>query len=161
MKTTVKTLFVALLFMAPLLISAQDSTRKKLTPMEKEAKRKDLKALKVKFITEKLSLTSTESAAFWPMYNKYDEKKTALRKRQHEFKKANRAKKALTDAEIEKVVDAQILHKENMVRLDREFHNELKKTLPIKKVLAYYKAEKLFKKEVMNKMRKRKRKGTK
>ena len=47
MKTTVKTLFVALLFMAPLLISAQDSTRKKLTPMEKEAKRKELKALKV------------------------------------------------------------------------------------------------------------------
>ena len=48
-----------------------------------------------------------------------------------------------------------------MVNLDQRFHEELKKALPIKKVMAYYKAERHFKREVMKKFRKGKHKGKK
>ena len=37
-------------------------------------KREQIKALKVAFITNELSLTSEEAAAFWPLYNAYDNK---------------------------------------------------------------------------------------
>ena len=41
-----------------------------------------IKSLKVAFITEKLDLSSAEAQTFWPIYNDYQEKRAALRKKE-------------------------------------------------------------------------------
>ena len=51
---------------------AQDS------PLRK--KKEQIKSLKVAFITSELSLTSEESAKFWPIYNAYEEKQQDIKK---------------------------------------------------------------------------------
>ncbi|MEP4946352.1 MAG: hypothetical protein ABJU26_02325, partial [Flavobacteriaceae bacterium] len=43
-----------------------------------------IKTLKVAYITEKISLTSEEAQSFWPVYNDYEEKKHALRKKERD-----------------------------------------------------------------------------
>ena len=40
-----------------------------------------IKAQKIAFITEKLSLTSEEAQEFWPIYNEIEAKKETLRKK--------------------------------------------------------------------------------
>ena len=42
-------------------------------------KKEQIKALKVGFITNELSLTSEEATRFWPIYNAYDDKQFELR----------------------------------------------------------------------------------
>jgi len=64
MKKTV--LFLITLFFISFFAYAQQST----TKSPREAK---IKALKIAFITEELSLTSNEAEKFWPVYNKFDE----------------------------------------------------------------------------------------
>lgn len=44
-----------------------------------QSPKEKIKALKVAFITSELSLTSTESEKFWPVYNAYDEKQFDLK----------------------------------------------------------------------------------
>lgn len=44
-----------------------------------DEKREKIKALKTAFITTELSLSSEESAKFWPIYNAFDDKQFELR----------------------------------------------------------------------------------
>ena len=103
MKNFTKIMLVTLLFVGSM--SAVAQTGKRLNVQEKESKRKELKALKVNYLTEKLSLTEAEAKVFWPIYEKYEEKKSTLRKEMHEFRKSHQAKQPTEYGEIEKMVD--------------------------------------------------------
>lgn len=46
---------------------------------QNDEKREKIKALKTAFITTELSLSSEESAKFWPIYNAFDDKQFELR----------------------------------------------------------------------------------
>ncbi|WP_284652994.1 sensor of ECF-type sigma factor [Flavobacterium terrisoli] len=43
-------------------------------------KKEQIKAMKVAYITNELSLTSDEAAKFWPLYNAFEEKQQEIRK---------------------------------------------------------------------------------
>jgi len=43
-------------------------------------KKEQIKAMKVAYITNELSLTSDEAAKFWPLYNAFEEKQHEIRK---------------------------------------------------------------------------------
>lgn len=43
-------------------------------------KKEQIKAMKVAYITNELSLTSDEAAKFWPLYNAFEEKQHKIRK---------------------------------------------------------------------------------
>lgn len=47
---------------------------------QQESKHEKLEALKIAFITEKLSLTTKEAQNFWPVYNEYSQKIEKIRK---------------------------------------------------------------------------------
>src|SRR4051812_6767456 len=63
-------------------------------------KKEQLKAVKVAFITEQLSLTSDEAEKFWPIYNAFDDKQFALRK-----EKLDAFRKRMDDDAIDKMTD--------------------------------------------------------
>ena len=42
-------------------------------------KKEKIKALKIAFISQKLSLTTEQAEKFWPIYNKYEDKIVALK----------------------------------------------------------------------------------
>lgn len=136
-----------LLFLFSLFTFAQDS---------KEDKKEQIRALKVGFITNELSLTTDEAAKFWPLYNAYDDRQYELKNRKM---KAIKAK--LSDDALEKMSEkdasallAQMESVDNeLYQVRRKLINSLKDVLPAVKILKLKKAEDDFKKKLLQQYR--------
>ncbi len=135
-----------------------------LTYAQKGEKRKIIKekieSQKVAFITQQLALTTDEAKVFWPVYNEYEAKKETLTK---EFREVNKPLKdkgldQMTNEEASAFIDNQFVHAQKMLDLKKEYVAKFKKVIPVKKVATLQKAEKEFKKDLVKKVRER-RKG--
>lgn len=104
-----------------------------------------IKAEKISFFTEKLSLTSTEAQAFWPVYNEFEKKRFEIQRQIHEFERMPDDKFAnLTDSEVEKMMSNYIGSFEKEALLLKEYNKQFLKVLPNKKVLMMYRTENQF-----------------
>lgn len=122
------------------------------------SKRERLEALKVAYLTDKLSLTPEEAQQFWPLYNELDEKMRNI----HRQLRGNRsdAKQnfdSMSDADVSKAIDKQLELEQQEINLKREYNERFKKVLPIKKVARLYAAEHGFRKELLDRAKDRDR----
>ena len=116
--------------------------------------REKIKAQRVAFITERLSLTSEEAQRFWPVYNEFTDQFEAIKRLQKDNRMlANDKLAVMTDKEIEKSLSDELLHQQQMVDLQRKYQLELAKVIPVKKIAMLYKAERDFKLQLLKKMR--------
>jgi DNA-binding MarR family transcriptional regulator len=114
----------------------------------------DIEAMKVAFITKKLSLTPEEAQSFWPVYNAYSDKLKELRKkRRQDMKTAQGNVDEMSDKEVEAAVDNEITFRQKELDLQKEYHAKFKTVLPIKKVAKLYSAEEQFKKVLLDKLK--------
>lgn len=114
-----------------------------------ETKRDRIAAMKVAFITRKLSLTSEEAKVFWPIYDQYHTELQTLRKSKKAEPRTLEDLAGVPDREVERMVDDEIILKQNELDLQKKYHTEFKKVLPIRKVASLYKAEEEFKRELL------------
>ncbi len=115
-----------------------------------------IEAMKIGFITKRLSLTAEEAQRFWPIYNRFVDEQEKLRK----TTKANLIEEladpsALSDAEAEKALQEMLLFKSNEAELIRKYTNEFKKVIPVQKVVMLFKAEIEFKRELLKQLKER------
>ncbi len=112
-------------------------------------KRDKIEALRVSFISSKVTLTTQEAQLFWPMYNDYNDKVDNLKKsfRQQFVKDVDF--NALSDKEAEAYLIAELLVKQKEYELSKEYYERFKKILPIKKIALIRRAEEDFKKELI------------
>jgi len=104
-----------------------------------------IKAEKISFFTEKLSLTSAEAQAFWPVYNEFEKKRFDIQRQIHEFEHMPDEKFAsLSDSEIEKMINNYVGSFEKEALLLKEYNKQFLKVLPKKKVLMMYRTENQF-----------------
>ena len=54
-----------------------------MAAQNRDGHRERIRALKTAHITEGLNLTAKEAEKFWPVYNKYDEERRKLHRREH------------------------------------------------------------------------------
>lgn len=118
---------------------------------------KKIETMKVGFFTNHLNLTPEEAKVFWPVYN---QKQNELRELQKsKFKTMQKAKvnfNTLSDAELTKMVDDLMDYKEKELQIEKKYHKEFKKALPIRKVALLYHAENKFKKILLNQIQDKK-----
>lgn len=112
------------------------------------SKKEALEAIKVGIITKKLALTPDEAKVFWPIYNLYEDELTTIRKKRKEEKNTDDVA-SLNDKEVEKIVDGEILFRQQELDIIKKYHAQFKKILPIKKVALLYKAQDEYKKELL------------
>jgi len=101
-------------------------------------KKEQVKALKVGFITNELSLTTEEAAKFWPIYNTFEDKQYELKNRKMKAIKAN-----MNDDSLEKMSEkdasallAQMESTENeLYQIRKKLISSLKEILPATKIL--------------------------
>lgn len=118
-----------------------------------EEKREKIEAMKVSFITQKIDLSSKEAQVFWPIYNDYADKLQALRKQKRKEQKSTRADiDAMTDAEVEQLIDSEIQLKMQEAELAKEYHSKYKQVIGTKKVAKLYRAEEDFKRELLKQL---------
>lgn len=121
--------------------------------------RDKIKAFKIAYITEKLSLTSTEAEKFWPVYNDFDEKRRELFwQEKKELKETIRSADSIEsiseqDAKtiLNKIHDLQVEQHELRVN----FHNKVSTFLPAKKILMLELAEHEFNRKLMYRLKDR------
>lgn len=120
-----------------------------------------IKAYKIAFITEKLNLSESEAAKFWPVYNQYEKTKFSLHRRE----KKEIRNKVKAAGGIDKISNSQAesflatMRDIRKAQYDNKttFHNSIVDILPAKKVLLLEIAEHEFNKRLMERLKDRRK----
>jgi len=113
-----------------------------------------IKALKVAYITERLSLTSEEAEVFWPVYNDFESRKNEINHNRREIgEEFNQNQENLSDAEINKLLDEGNKLNKAESELSIQFDKKFRDILPPAKVMKLYIAEVQFRNYLINKFR--------
>lgn len=126
-----------------------------ITIQAQDGKHEKIKALKTAYITEKLSLTSSEAEKFWPIYNRYDEKFRDLRKKEKVeiFQKLRDGLDNLNDTEANNLIDRSLSLESEELELRKQMIAELRNVISPKKIIILKKTEDDFKKELLDRYR--------
>lgn len=112
--------------------------------------RDKIKTLKVAFITERLALTSTEAQSFWPIYNKYEEDRHMLRKREwKEIWDKTSSLDNVSESESNALLTKYLAIEEEQENLDTAFLQKMSKVITAKKTLLLMRAEEDFKRQLI------------
>lgn len=121
-----------------------------------DVKKEQLKALKIGFITNELSLTADEAARFWPIYNAFDDKQFSIRQNKMKSFKAkmnNDVLEKMSDKEALALL-TQIENDENELYFNRKkFISSLKGILSPIKIIKLKKAEENFNRKLLQQYR--------
>jgi hypothetical protein len=111
-------------------------------------------SLRIAFLTNYLSLTPEESAAFWPVYNQMRaEAKTEMDAVREGMEKADIPN--MSDAELRTLIDGHFRHEQTMLDIRRKYADKFTEVLPMQKVAMLTRAEEAFKREILRKARDR------
>jgi hypothetical protein len=103
---------------------------------------KRMQVVKEGFLSQRLSLTSKEAKAFWPLYRKYSEELTAV-------KILKRINNSNATADGAQQVDLDLRYETQMVDIKKHYRDEFYKILPPEKVSILYKSEREFNDEAL------------
>jgi Spy/CpxP family protein refolding chaperone len=114
-----------------------------------------MKEMKKTFIKTELELTEEEEEVFWPIYDEFENKRDALRKEHKSLRKQFKGKSLdeLSEAEAEEMLTKEMEFREKRLALDKDFEQELKTSLSAKKIILLHKAERKFKKKLLDRMK--------
>ena len=120
----------------------------------RELHRERFRSMRIAFFTEKLELTTEEAEKFWPLYNEFEKNREELirnsRMRSREF---SMQAEELSEQEAVEIINQHIETRKKELQLDIEFHNELKKILPPKKIMHLYITEVQFREYMLRRIR--------
>jgi Spy/CpxP family protein refolding chaperone len=119
-------------------------------------KKEQIYALKVAFITNNLSLTSTEAEKFWPIYNSFEQKQFELKRQKSIFfiKKMNdETLNKMSDKEALAVLTQMEASEDEMFQLRKKLIITLKNILSPVKIIKLKKAEEEFNKKLLQQYR--------
>ena len=143
---TIKYNFIALLLLLSFQLAAQN----------KRPVKERMESMKIGFLTDRLNLSPEEAKEFWPVYNKYSDELEALRKERREnIINTKQSIDEMKDTEIEKIVDGEIIYRQNELEIIKKYHPQFKRILPIKKVGKLYRAEDDFKRRLLEMIKER------
>lgn len=119
-------------------------------------KKEQIKALKVGFISNELSLTTGEAAKFWPIYNAFEDRQYELK-----YRKMKAIKDKINDESLEKMSEkdasallAQMESTENELhQIRKKLITNLRDVLPSTKIIKLKKAEDDFKRKLLQQYR--------
>ena len=119
-------------------------------------KREKIKALKVAYITEQLSLTTEEAQKFWPIYNANEDKQFELRHKKMRAiinKFENGGLEKLSDKEATTLIDQIEAIEDELHNSKKAYIRELKTVISAKKIIKLKKAEDEFNKKLLKQFR--------
>jgi len=117
-------------------------------------RRDKIKSLKVAFLTERLALSAKEAQQFWPVYNDYEQKREALRKKERtQIRNKIRDAADLTEKEATNLLKQYLSFEEEEEELDKSFLEEINKVISAKKTLLLLRSEEEFKRQLIKQYR--------
>jgi Spy/CpxP family protein refolding chaperone len=136
-----------LFFMSIAVISAQRHRS------EGHDRKEKVESLRIAYISEKLDLTPEEAQRFWPVYNQFRDQQKAIVREARADKNLSEMSAAEADAQVNKNLERE----EKMLALRKDFHKKLKGVIPSEKIVRLQNIEQDFKKEVLERVKERRR----
>ena len=146
MKTIVKLLSITLLM---ILVVSQNAMSQE--PARPGASPEMVENLKKEFLTSKLGLEEVEAAEFWKTYKEFEADRKALREKYVRPKNPM----LLSDEEAENQLSQIFAFEEEMLNLKKDYFTKLEGTLNTRQLLYLHHLENEFRKEIIQKVRKR------
>lgn len=116
--------------------------------------RERIKTQKVAFITEKLSLTTSEAEKFWPVYNAFEATEDNIRTKDYRVvKQAMRKNPDMPEAEANKLLEQLVNAEEKMHKAKMKLFSDLKGVISSNKIIRLKRAEDEFNRELLKKLR--------
>ncbi|WP_189604986.1 hypothetical protein [Salinimicrobium marinum] len=119
---------------------------------DKESRREQIKALKTAYITEGLNLTPEEAQKFWPVYNKFDEQRRTLHKRE---RADIQAIECITEERANEMVEEYVQIEKEDYLLKKKFFEELRTMFSAKRIIQLKKTEDAFNRKLLKEYRER------
>ena len=127
---------------------------------QKDRVRDRIKSQRIAFITDRLSLSSEEAQKFWPVYNQFTDELESIKREMNKLRRStNDNLKNLSEKEIEKALEDDIISQQKMTDVHRRFQAELKKVVTVRKIAQLYKAEHDFKLTLLKRVGEKGRQG--
>ena len=124
--------------------------------MDRGDRKEQIESMKIAFLTKKLDLTPDEAKRFWPVFNQFTDEIQGLRKdRKDKIRDARDDFDKLSDKDVEKLVDDEIIFRQQELDVIKKYHAQFKSVLPIKKVARLYRAQEEFKRELLERIKDR------
>ena len=108
---------------------------------------------KIAYISKALDLTPQESKAFWPVYEKFEARFDALKKKGRKY--TSKELKEMSKAEAESYIADMIEREQNKYETKKEYLKTMLTILPPEKVSILYVVEGEFRRELIQQMKKR------
>jgi len=106
-----------------------------------------VEALRVAFITKKLTLTTAESEKFWPVYNEYNDKiKAVKRSLRQAYRKLPHE---LSEKEAEELYQLEVQLRQSETDIHKLYGDRIKSIIGAKKLAVLRVAEDEFKRELI------------
>lgn len=131
----------------------------------RKSSRQKIKALKVSYITEKLNLSETEAAKFWPIYNEFEKKRYklyhtkrgALKKKIHELGGIDN----LTEKDAKEFAKKMLSLEKQDYEAHVDFQSKLSKVISYKKIVKLQIVERDFNRRLFRRYKNQKTRKTK
>lgn len=109
-------------------------------------------AIKVAYLTDKLQLTSEQSARFWPIYNRFEEDRMNLIRM---YKKNKGFNERGADEDPMRSLDNDIEMQEKMLDLRKKYKDEFLKIISAQQLVTLIESEREFKKLLLQQIKER------
>lgn len=120
-----------------------------------------VRSLKIAYITQELELTAKEAEKFWPVYNEYDRKIRGLERNERmkvrTIIKESNDYKNLTDNQADEILNRIYKIEGQIFDTKKEMDQKLSKVISKKKILRLKHIEREFVRNLMNRLRSRKK----
>ncbi len=119
-------------------------------------KKEKIKAIKIAYITNELSLTSEEATKFWPLFNAFEDKQNEIRKQKlkgYLDKTDDDALDKLSEKEAGTLLTQMESTEDELYQLKKKFVTNLKGVISPIKILKLKKAEEGFNRKLLQQYR--------
>ncbi|MCE7993232.1 MAG: hypothetical protein HEP71_14695 [Roseivirga sp.] len=153
-----KYLIIILLIASSAISWAQGPGRGRMSDEDREK----IKAARVAFLTNRLQLTSEVAKDFWPIFNDYEAAKGRLSAEYNQRKRdlvGADGFRNMSDENASKMLDIYLDQKEAELKLEREYMKKFDGVLEARQVWAVIRFEGEFRRDFIDKLRKRGKEG--
>jgi hypothetical protein len=117
-----------------------------------------IETAKIAFFSRQMHLTPEEAKVFWPLYDEYQITIDAQKRdRRHQLEEIREGLEKMSDEQVNEIIDARLKQAENALNARKLFIQAIRKELPAKKVLAFFRAEEQFQRELADRAAKLKK----
>jgi hypothetical protein len=125
-------------------------------PIKGKARQEKIKQLKIAYITEQLSLTTSEAEKFWPVYNELESKLKSTRKA-HKKIMDELSDETMKEDELKKKATTLFENEQTTISLKKEYYTKIAEEIGYKKATKLLQLEKEFKQKLLQELKKRKK----